>query len=375
MLDTGLRPEPEAPPPADQKARRPAAQNLTKLIISQLSTLQACQLAVMEVDNVEAIHKMRVTTRRLQASLDLLQTGPLASEVKRIKKRLRKWRQMLSLVRNYDVFLIMVHKQGFSPRTGRPREQFEHLHEVLHRRRGRRMAEIRKRLARINIEAIVLSLGLPVLLPPQDGLAAKTVEIELDLDHRDEIEDTAEAPALDESAVGARTADRLEQRLAEFQLLVAESHPTNDPQELHQLRIAAKRLRYLFEITTELGYGSATAALTYLRSLQDRIGEWHDLHALEEEIIGIVTTRDFVAENLAESSAMLSAAAQMQKKKERLVSRIFPVTVPKTVALATHRLVRSLRRRKTIPDQLVGGPSKPHNRRQPIPRLPRRKEQ
>jgi hypothetical protein len=238
------------------------------------------------------------------------------------------------------------------------------------------MANIRRRLERINIEAIALRLGLPLLSLPNDDLLSRDGEgaspaqevsqpeqLEDDPDRQDQVEDLTpdapEAPALDERAVAARAADRLERRLAEFQLLVTQSHPTNDPQELHQLRIASKRLRYLIEITTELGYGSATAALTYLKSLQDKIGEWHDLHALEEEIVGIVTRKKFVAENLAESSAMLSAAAQMQKRKETLVSRLFPVRVPKTVALASERLVRSLRRTNLIAGHRSGDPSKP----------------
>jgi hypothetical protein len=78
--------------------------------------------------------------------------------------------------------------------------------------------------------------------------------------------------------------------------------------------------------------------------LQDRIGDWHDLQALEEEIVGIVTRPKFVRKNLAESSIMLRAAAHLQKKKRTLVSRLFPVRIPKTVAATSERLAKSLRR-------------------------------
>ncbi|HWC77831.1 MAG TPA: CHAD domain-containing protein, partial [Blastocatellia bacterium] len=107
---------------------------------------------------------------------------------------------------------------------------------------------------------------------------------------------------------------------------------------------AAKRLRYLMEITSLMGFGTAPSALNYLKSIQDRIGDWHDLHALEEEILGIVSRRKFVRKNLAECSTMLRAALHLQKKKEALVAKLFPVRIPKTVAVSAGRFARALRR-------------------------------
>jgi len=112
---------------------------------------------------------------------------------------------------------------------------------------------------------------------------------------------------IDDQSVAGYTAERLDRRLAEFQALVARSHPTNDPAELHQLRIAAKRVRYLLEIVSEIGYGDASRPLAWLRTLQDRIGDWHDLEALEEEIIAIISNHEFLKQNLAESGQMLQA--------------------------------------------------------------------
>ena len=363
MLDTELASAylPEVAPSVSHEVSRPAARTLADLVRSQLVTLRMCHAAVLRTDAVEAIHKMRVTTRRLQASLDLLQTGPMASEVKKIKRRLRKCRRMLSEVRNYDVFLALIDKEA-SSRPLVQREQFELLHAILQKRRSRRAAEIRNGIERLDADAVASRLG--ITLPPIQHLAsALAPENEPTTDDRFEVEAAEQMPNLngrakerskdksatiDERAVAARTAGLLEQRLAEFQLLASQTLPTDNPIELHQLRIAAKRLRYLMEITSDLGYGSATAALVYLRSLQDRIGDWHDLQALEEEIVGIVTRPKFVRKNLAESSIMLRAAAHLQKRKQRLVSRLFPVRIPKTVAATSERLAKSLRRPQSL---------------------------
>jgi hypothetical protein len=50
---------------------------------------------------------------------------------------------------------------------------------------------------------------------------------------------------------------------------------------------------------------------------------------------------------------MLQAAARLQKKKERLVSRLFPVRVPKHLALTSQRIARALRRHATRKQEAV----------------------
>jgi CHAD domain-containing protein len=311
---------------------------LVEIITSQLEALRAYHRAVLDTDTVEAVHKMRVTTRRLQASLDLLERE---MKVRKLKGRLRAWRRKLSSVRNYDVFLELIEKE--TPSRGRARrEQLELVKAILKERRLQRAAKVKTFLQGININAIALALGLstPATSEPPDP--TRVVD-----DMRDEapaVETAAETMVIDERSVAGYAAERLDQRLAEFQALAAQSHPTNNPAELHQLRIAAKRVRYLLEVVSEMGYGDASRALAWLRTLQDRIGDWHDLEALEEEIIAIVSSPEFMKQHLAESGQMLQAAAHLQKKKEALVLRLFPVRVPRYIEVTSQRIARALRR-------------------------------
>ena len=318
------------PPPA--RTRQP--RKLAEIIPSQLASLRAYHRAVLETEAVEAVHKMRVTTRRLQASLDLLERE---MKVRKLKRRLRKWRRRLSTVRNYDVFLELIEKEA--PSRGRARrEQLELVKGILKERRLHRAARIRQFLEGIDIDAVAIRLGLG---KPSTREATDTAGVN---DDAPAVEATAETMELDERSVAGYAAERLDQRLGEFQALAAQSHPTNNPAELHQLRIAAKRVRYLLEIVTEMGYGDASRALAWLRTLQDRIGDWHDLEALEEEIIAIVSTDEFMKQHLAESGRMLQAAAHLQKKKEALVSRLFPVRPPRYLEVTSQRIARALRR-------------------------------
>ena len=319
-------------------AKKPPARSLVEIIISQLAALRAYHRAVLDTEAVEAIHKMRVTTRRLQASLDLLERE---MKVRKLKRRLRNWRRRLSTVRNYDVFLELIEKE--TPSRGRARrEQLGLVKAILKERRLNRAAKVRQFLEGIDIDAMAIRLGLS---KPSTCEATDTAGVDGDAHNQaPAVEATAETMGLDERSVAGYAAERLDQRLAEFQALAAQSHPTNNPAELHQLRIAAKRVRYLLEIVTEMGYGDASRALAWLRTLQDRIGDWHDFEALEEEIIAIVSSNEFMKQHLAESGRMLQAAAHLQKKKEALVSRLFPVRPPRYLEITTQRIARALRR-------------------------------
>ncbi|HWO02083.1 MAG TPA: CHAD domain-containing protein [Blastocatellia bacterium] len=334
------------------------ARKLAEIIPSQLSTLRQHHYAVVTTDDIEAVHKMRVTTRRLQASLDLLE-GEV--KVRPLKRRLRKWRRMLSTVRNYDVFLLLIEQEAASRRGAR--EQFELLKTELQKRRAMRAARVKKYLSNLDlIEELGTKLGLskaamstlweqPVGADDDSIGEPPTAEVSdvespaLDPIASSDVVEAPAFPAINEQAAEMRAADRLEQRMAEFNALAARSHPTTDPRELHQLRIAAKRVRYLLEAVTDMGFGDASQALTWLRSLQDRIGDWHDLEALEEEIIGLVAQRRLIKEHLAESAAILLAATHLQKRKRLLVSRLFPVRVPAGLSATCRRLVKALRRR------------------------------
>src|SRR5262249_34668611 len=92
--------------------------SLRNLIESELVSLDRYHRLLLASGEAEAIHKMRVITRRLQAAIDLLEFKPDELKIKGLKKRLRAWRRTLSRVRNYDVFLKVVDKETLARRPG-----------------------------------------------------------------------------------------------------------------------------------------------------------------------------------------------------------------------------------------------------------------
>jgi CHAD domain-containing protein len=315
---------------------------LAQVIASQFKAIESNLATLMQSDEPESVHKMRVATRRLQAALDLLETKEEKAAVRKLKRRLRKWRRELSRVRNYDVFLMFIDQEPSARHPGR-RKQYEALRSALQRQRERTIAKARKYFTKVDLAQFATRLAIaPPPLPAAEAEGEPAAEEASKARPVKHVIDPT-----NEERIAQRAAGRIEQRLSEFQSLAASSHMTNDPQELHQLRIAAKRLRYLFEIVSEMGYGDASRALAGLRTLQDKIGDWHDLESLETEIIGIVSKRKFMKEHLAESSKMLQVAAHLENKKHALVSRLFPVRVPRILPVTSRRLTKALRARSS----------------------------
>jgi CHAD domain-containing protein len=308
---------------------------------------------------------MRVTTRRLQAALELASRAP-GGEFGKARRKLRRWRRLLSRVRNYDVFLMLIESDAASRKSPAASAGIDTLKRELQARRADRCQLVRRRFSKIDMPAFAASIGItlatasddveaavegPAVGAPIDGASGADAVSKAD----------AEAFGLEAAAatsdsehtnpglvVGERAPGCLDHRLSQFQALAALAREHPDPLSAHRVRIAAKRLRYLIEVVSELGFGDAAAALNSLKILQDRLGDWHDLAALESEIVDTVSKKKFLVKHLDESLGMIQLASRLRRKREALGSKSFPVHVPRSVPAVTRRLGRALRRETAV---------------------------
>jgi CHAD domain-containing protein len=330
-----------------------------QIIASQLATLTKHHRDTLETGAVEPIHKMRVTTRKLQATLDFLILKPDDLGIRGMKKELRNWRRQLSRVRNYDVFLEMINKHA-STKKPVHFQQYQLIANELQKRRGEIFLEVRRTLEDIDLEEFAGRLGLRLgsiganseVSPEGASESSKPGRPDLYDLSREESgtegqdgrrrNDRAEALMADVPRIAARAERRLQQRLREFEHLASAVGPTDDPNDIHQLRIAAKRLRYSMEVVSNLGYGNAHRAMAWLKRFQDRLGDLHDIDSFEEEIMDIIGRRDFIRDHMSESGEMLHAASRLISKRHAMVKKILPARVPPFISATTRRLVRHL---------------------------------
>ncbi len=308
-----------------QTSAAPPVLPIVQTLAGHLEALRNHHSAALDdtQDTTEAIHKVRVMTRRLQADLDLLQFGRNSTVVRDAKQRLRDFRNNLSTIRNYDVFIGIVHA-ALERADDEDTPDLVQLARRLGEEREQKAAEASKTLKSFKLRWIASVLDEP----EEEGKKKHRLEFR----------------GLDEARIKRRASRRLEGRLADFLALLARLQDTSDAEGIHQLRIAAKRLRYLIETLSDLGFREPKGALRWLHSEQAKIGDWHDLFCLEGEVLALVGKKEAKHGRLDESAALLRATAKLLKARDAKASRTFPVKPPNYFERSVRRLVGDLTR-------------------------------
>ena len=89
------------------------------LAIKHLDRCVSLEPKVLQGDDPDAIHDLRVATRRLQQVIDLICPSPHSGEIRKLYRGLKRCRSSLSEVRNYDVLLERVDAALARKRTAR----------------------------------------------------------------------------------------------------------------------------------------------------------------------------------------------------------------------------------------------------------------
>lgn len=235
-------------------------------------------------DDPEAIHDIRVASRRLQQVLVLLYPAP-AREIRRVRRRIRRCRRALSEVRNCDVLIQRVEKSLLRKRTTR-REAWESVRDYLRERRSQSYLKALRKLGKLNLASLYVSLK--VHLAPNGTAPDFRQPGPLD-------------PGTNDLAVGQfyeRVTEALASLWQDFETQITESLCDPKAPALHSVRISAKRLRYLIEVVREFNVPGSREALVWLRRLQRHLGDWHDLEVMEQMMTEMVARPGFVRHQL-----------------------------------------------------------------------------
>lgn len=285
-----------------------------KLALRQLNRFVSLEPKVLKGDDPDAIHDMRVASRRLQQVLDLIFPKPLPREARRLRVKIRRCRRALGGVRNCDVLLQQV--EGRLSRNRCPhREAWMAVKHDLQERRSESFSRAIRKLSKVNLAVFYM----------------RTKEI------LDQLEPTPDQdlrphplPQPGGSALEpfpARIAQALVGVWSEFEKQVAFSHRETTAPAIHGARICAKRLRYLLEVVNQFGIQGSSDALIWLKKIQQHLGDWHDMEVLEEMVIEMIAKPEFLRDQLPLAMATGKLILRNRTIKQGYKEKYFQMTL------------------------------------------------
>ena len=214
--------------------------------------------------DVTSVHQARVATRRLREALPLITRG---SSLRKHRRRVRRLTRALGPVRELDVALLTLDefddRQGTAPsRSGRqgevPRAGILSLQQAIRQERTRMQVDMRRTIDRTRLPKLSEKLVAAARKRDKESPGPRTVDPKQLAAARDRV---------------ARRAERLRIKIENAAAIYL-------PDRLHEVRIAAKKLRYALEIVRDLSRSRATARILTLKRAQDLLGRIHDLEVL-----------------------------------------------------------------------------------------------
>lgn len=203
------------------------------------------------------VHQARVATRRLREAVPVLATGLKHSKAGKARRKIRRLTRALGGVRELDVTMHLVDELMQGARL--PRNALEEVRGHVIAERDRRREVMLQRLEKVDTDKL--------------GRRLESVAETLDGSMED-----AWRPVL--SARIAKRAVRLEEASAHAGQMYA-------PERLHDVRIAAKKLRYGLELAADSGVKAAAPLVRRIKRVQDLLGRLHDMQVLQEHIAAV----------------------------------------------------------------------------------------
>jgi CHAD domain-containing protein len=218
------------------------------LLRERLRKFMALLLRVLSEDSYEAVHDLRVWSRRLQQVVTTLSPSPRPPQARAMVRALRGARRSVGGWRDCDVLINLLEHKARRMRNPEERQVCEKICALAMNKRQHEIRRARRKLA--NRKLFTLALRAQKVL---DEVA------------HDERRDAAEVLA-------KSIAERYEHWCQALSLACDDAQPMN----IHAFRIRTKQLRYRIELARDLGERDAKAPLSFLKSLQDELGCWHD---------------------------------------------------------------------------------------------------
>ena len=257
-----IQPLENATPPADSnKLHKVIVGSLDQRWRKHLAELKRCQKKCSE----KAVHDLRVATRRLISTLDLIKTIHSDARLTKMRRELRKRLKMFGELRDVQVQALYVKKML------EPFPELDTFLTVLLLREQCLLDQIDKKLQKVQTgsmekNVVETSNQLNILLSSSAMQSAGSAAV------------TGAA-----GAAFTRTVD-----------LLHNVDPT-DAKSIHKLRVAFKKFRYMVEALQQLLAGVTEKRLKEMHAYQTRLGDIQDNEVLTLNVNGYAKRKKVLA--------------------------------------------------------------------------------
>ena len=204
--------------------------------------------------NAHGVHQARVASRRLREAVPVLTTGVKGAKPKKARGKIRRLTRALGTVRELDVTLQII--DDLTARETLPRTALEEVRGHVVAEREKRRDVMLKRLGQVNLEKLDRRLAaMGEVLAQSEGEAWRKA-----------------------------LSSRLIKRAKALTSAMAEAGRMYSPDQLHKVRIAAKKLRYGMELALDAGVKATAAPLRVVKRVQETLGKLHDLQVLQSQV-------------------------------------------------------------------------------------------
>ena len=232
---------------------------VTTVLLARRSQALKRHLAEAAAGNGVGVHQARVASRRLRETVPVLATGLKDSKADKASRKIRRITRALGAIRELDVTVALL--DDLVKREGVPRLALEDVRAHVLKEQEQRRGVMLKRLGRVKVDK--LDKRLTTL--------AQTLEEAGTDDWREAL------------------SKRLLKRSKALRAAAADAGQLYEAERLHNVRIAAKKLRYAVEVAAETGVKAATPVLRTIKRVQDTLGRLHDVQVLQTHVAAVQT--------------------------------------------------------------------------------------
>src|SRR5262245_26519020 len=248
---------------------------------------------LMETDDPEIIHDMRVSCRRLEERLVVFFPKPRTGKIRKLRRKLRRIRRLLGAWRNCDVLLKLLTRESAADENPATQDAWKLVHNYVAESRSREIRRSRKKIEKYEHSALGEAIE-------------KIIESQSGQDH----------PELLARVRAAQSAMR-----QKWLVSLTQAEQSLAPMAVHRFRIATKRFRYRTELAQKAG-DEQSSVLDALKELQDLLGSWNDRQALQRVIAEALSNPELLLREPLAGCVLLQKLEESQRAHSKAAREI-----------------------------------------------------